>query len=60
MTVIWSRLRQLALVVGMVAILVTGADAADAGKFDVMGIRLNMTSEEVTTIVSANGFDRIK
>lgn len=60
MTAIWSRLRQLALVVGMVSTPVTGADAADAGKFDVMGIRLDMTSEVVTTIASANGFDRIK
>lgn len=60
MTAIWSRLRQLALVVAMVSTPVTGADAADAGKFDVMGIRLNMTSDEVTAIASANGFDRIK
>lgn len=60
MTAIWSGLRQLALVVGLVSTPVTAAGAADAGRFDVMGIRLNMTSEEVTKIASANGFDRVK
>lgn len=60
MTAIWRKLRQLALVVGIVSTPAIGANAADAGKFDVMGIRLNMTSEEVTMIASANGFDRIK
>lgn len=60
MTAFWSGLRQLALVVGLALAPVTAAYAADAGAFDVMGIRLNMTAEEVTTIASANGFDRIK
>ena len=60
MSAIWSGFRRLALVVGLVSAPVTAADAADAGEFDVMGIRLNMTSEEVTAIASANGFDRIK
>lgn len=60
MTGLCTPLRRLALVSLLVLAPVTAAYAADAGAFDVIGIRLNMTAEEVTTIASANGFDRIK
>ena len=56
MTGLWTRLRQLALVGLLTSVPATAGNAAEASGFDIAGMRIGMTSDEVTALAQSRGF----
>ncbi len=60
MTGLWTGLRQLALIGLLASLPATAGHAADAGGFDIAGMRIGMSSDEVAALARSQGFHDVR
>jgi len=60
MSKVWTRLRQMVLIGLLASVPAASGYGADASGFDIAGIRIGMTSEEVAALARSRGFKDIR
>lgn len=60
MSKVWTRLRLMILIGLLASIPATSGYGADVSGFDIAGIRIGMTSEEMAALARSRGFEDIR